>query len=428
MRYLWRRLPAPIRRTGKIVITSVLQGIQRPSAQISLSGKVRTYCVPGHEVFQGYYDIVPFNTAGSALLAHATTVKRRSPRRDDHASVGYFDRDEHRFTSVAETNLWCWQVGARLCWWPEHELGLAFNHLVGSKPSFCYAEPGRKPVPIANRPLFDVTHRRDKGLALNFGRLAYARPGYGYSAIPDPVYGEELPETDGVWIVDLLTGSDILVASVRDIAALAPAFPDKGFHYLNAASFNPSGEYFSVLHKRLRTRKRVDNWEGRAVIGTVEGTDLHVVPLPGRPSHYWWLDEKRIAYSVVPPNRPHRCEFLLYDVAHGSIHPMHPATPEGDGHPSYHPTGRWIIDGYPDLRGRQPLYVLEPTGSRTEIAMIRADPRYQGEWRCDLHPRWSRDGRTVVVDSSHRGYRTISEVEIPSPDGKFDALRSAIDA
>jgi hypothetical protein len=30
-------------------------------------------------------------------------------------------------------------------------------------------------------------------------------------------------------------------------------------------------------------------------------------------------------------------------------------------------------------------------------------PQYGGQWRCDTHPRFSPDGRSVVIDSPHTG-------------------------
>jgi hypothetical protein len=35
-----------------------------------------------------------------------------------------------------------------------------------------------------------------------------------------------------------------------------------------------------------------------------------------------------------------------------------------------------------------------------------------GETRCDLHPRWNRDGTAVCVDGSHTGIRTMMILEV----------------
>jgi len=47
------------------------------------------------------------------------------------------------------------------------------------------------------------------------------------------------------------------------------------------------------------------------------------------------------------------------------------------------------------------LYHL-PTHRRVPLGHFHSSPEYSGEWRCDLHPRYSPDGRKVVIDSTHR--------------------------
>ena len=39
-----------------------------------------------------------------------------------------------------------------------------------------------------------------------------------------------------------------------------------------------------------------------------------------------------------------------------------------------------------------------PTGKRIRVGDFYLDPTYEGEWRCDTHPRYSPDGTRVVID------------------------------
>jgi hypothetical protein len=76
-----------------------------------------------------------------------------------------------------------------------------------------------------------------------------------------------------------------------------------------------------------------------------------------------------------------------------------------NGHCSYVPGGRWILnDTYPNRDRLQHAYLFEvATGRRIPLGHFESGPKYTGEWRCDLHPRCSRDGRLVCIDSPHTG-------------------------
>ena len=77
----------------------------------------------------------------------------------------------------------------------------------------------------------------------------------------------------------------------------------------------------------------------------------------------------------------------------------------GNGHCSYLPGNRWILnDTYPDKQRNQNVYLYEvATGKRAPLGHFHSPPEYTGEWRCDTHPRLSPDGRKVVIDSPHSG-------------------------
>ncbi len=52
----------------------------------------------------------------------------------------------------------------------------------------------------------------------------------------------------------------------------------------------------------------------------------------------------------------------------------------------------------------QDLYLYHVAiGERHDLGKFVAAPGFDGELRCDLHHRSSRDGRKVAIDSSHAG-------------------------
>ena len=53
-----------------------------------------------------------------------------------------------------------------------------------------------------------------------------------------------------------------------------------------------------------------------------------------------------------------------------------------------------------------------PRGRRVPLGYFHSPKEYAGEWRCDLHPRFSPDGRKVTIDSPHTGGRQIYLIDI----------------
>lgn len=86
-----------------------------------------------------------------------------------------------------------------------------------------------------------------------------------------------------------------------------------------------------------------------------------------------------------------------------------------DGHCSFSPDRRWMLtDPYSDpVRSERALtlYHLE-SNIRIDFGHFYSDPKISGEIRCDLYPRWSRDGRQVCVDSIHEGERQIHVLDV----------------
>jgi hypothetical protein len=91
-----------------------------------------------------------------------------------------------------------------------------------------------------------------------------------------------------------------------------------------------------------------------------------------------------------------------------------------DGHCSYSPDRRWILtDSYPDAEGYRTLILFDTKADRRiEIGRFHGPSPKDVEVRCDLHPRWSRDGHSVCIDSLHEnGDRQVYVLDVTSITG-----------
>ncbi|MCK5525736.1 MAG: hypothetical protein KAJ05_01210, partial [Candidatus Latescibacteria bacterium] len=75
---------------------------------------------------------------------------------------------------------------------------------------------------------------------------------------------------------------------------------------------------------------------------------------------------------------------------------------------------RWILtDTYPDGdRMRTLLLYCPEENRRVDLGRFHSSELFEGEIRCDLHPRWSRDGRQVCFDSIHEETRQIYVMDV----------------
>ena len=79
------------------------------------------------------------------------------------------------------------------------------------------------------------------------------------------------------------------------------------------------------------------------------------------------------------------------------------------GHLVFSPDGRWMLaDTYP-VDGIQ---TRRESSANAALGYFRHEQPLNcpADVRCDLHPRWSADGRLITVDSIHSGRRAIYQL------------------
>lgn len=81
-----------------------------------------------------------------------------------------------------------------------------------------------------------------------------------------------------------------------------------------------------------------------------------------------------------------------------------------DGHPMFNPKNKdlFVSDTYPNFLGFQKLFVYSISKKKIIWKKYLFSPyNYKGVVRCDLHPRWSNDGKKILVDYVDKADRNI---------------------
>lgn len=375
-------------------------------------------CGPKYHWF-GYYDKLQFDPTGRYVLGMEVDFEHRSPLPDDVIKVGMVDlQDNDRWIELGESRAWCWQQGCMLQWVPGTQSQVMWNDRQGERfVSYVLdVQTGAKRTLPA--PFYTLTSNGKYGFAPDFRRINHTRPGYGYAGIPDPNRTVLAPADAGIWRLDLQTGENKLIFSIAD--AFSVPFPRHDFttsiHWFNHLLVNTDDTRLEFLHRWRRPGRL--GFDTRMLTIDLEGKNLHVVDDWGGTSHFIWRDPSHILAWAYHPS--YGDAFYLYEDApqlttmDDKVQGVGIGVMIVNGHCTYLPGNKWILnDTYPDENRLQNLYVYHvQSGERIPLGSFYAPEPYQGEWRCDLHPRFSRDGRTVCIDSAHAGGRQMYLVEI----------------
>jgi hypothetical protein len=362
----------------------------------------------------GYYDKFAFSADNRYLLSNQVDFEHRSPTADDVIRVGMIDlQDGDKWTELGECRAWGWQQGCMLQWRPGQASEVLWNDRVDGQ-FVCHVldvKSGKKRT--LPKPIYTVSPDGSWGLSVDFSRIEWLRPGYGYAGVPDKVRDVRTPSEIGIDRVDLNSGKSVRLVSISD-AAKVPHLGDdvtKYWHWFNHLLINQTGERFIFLNRWRKitqpTTEAVakEKFHTRMFTANADGTDLYVLDPSGNTSHFIWRDPDTICAWTQPVAK--KAAFYLLRDRTQEIHSVGEEKMTVNGHNTYLPIRgtEWILnDTYPDKGRIQTPYLYNVgSGQRIDIGKFLSPKEYTGEWRCDLHPRASRDGRLVAIDSTHEG-------------------------
>lgn len=367
---------------------------------------------PKHH-FYGYYDKSPWNASGKYILAHESEFNDRAPNAEDSVSVGLIDvSGQPRFTPLARSLAWNWQQGSMAQWHPgDAEHRFAHNDRRGGQLVGVVRNTEGAELRVYDRPIYAMLPDGHYAYSINFARLAEHRPGYGYAGAVDPWASDPQPAHDGLWRIDLESGRAELLISLAELAARNSKPSMAGaFHYLNHVQPSRNGKRLAFFHIWHRDTK---SWEVRLYSCAADGGDLRCLLDTGSISHYDWRDDDTILIWARHPSG--KSNFLLLSHSNPEIRVFGGNTLIEDGHCTFSPDKIWVLnDTYPDRYQKRTLMIVQAQDARRiDVARLESPKaRWWGEIRCDLHPRWSRDGRQVCIDSVHDGSRQMYVVDV----------------
>lgn len=375
----------------------------------------------GHYFF-GYYDRFPWDGTGRYHLALKVRQCERLPLPGEKAEIGLLDRENPgTFEKLAETRGWCHQQGSMTLFLPRRPGCFLYNDIdeTGAVVSRIY-ELGKGVVDTLRPAVYAISPDGRYGVSLDFARI----PRRGYSYAEAYLSADRHPadlDAAGLTLIDLDTLESRLIVSYRRMMELHPCAYELADNYLwlNHAIFNCDSSKLLWLFRECPDELH-PRWKTFMYTCNLDGSELRC-PLP----HFYW--NGMISHQIWgrTPNeilidanwRNQGSEYVVFDERILPLRAELVSKGQGlAGHLVFSPDGKTMLaDTYPSPEHIQTLALVESaTGKFVKLGEFRHSvPEAVGDVRCDLHPRWSRDGKRVTVDSIDDGRRGVYLLELP---------------
>lgn len=337
----------------------------------------------GYHTTCGYYDLDPMKDKKFIFI---TTDKKM-----EQANVYMKNLVEQTCELIDKTTLVNWQQGNRLRWMSKE--GIIYNSFLDNK--YISVEVQNNKRRIHKWPIYDV--RKKQAVTLDFNRLGWMRPGYGYTKFPYT----EIDESDiAIRLFDLETDDDIKLIRYSELINSLGKRVNLSSCYVNHLCFSPSGDKFLFFFVEIQNNIH------KCYLGVYYNEKIRFLDRELSASHYTWRDEETILATSYDQDR--NCGYYLYEINTGIKIPVMPEKMCKDGHPTYIDNTTLITDTYPDSNGFQQILLIDLVRETVkEIVSIYSSAKHVGVERCDLHPRYAKENNEIYFDADIDGHRRI---------------------
>ena len=375
---------------------------------------------PRDHLFASYYAINAWSADGRYVTVLETAVTNRLPTERDAATLGVVDlKDNNRFIPLTKTSCWNFQEATMAHWLATApNTQFIYNDLVDGKfvsLIFDMKDNSNRIIPC---PVSAVSPTGKEAVSINYARLRLTRPDYGYGGKgQDAREKVTWPEDDGLFLVNLETGTAKLIVSIASVRDRMPkAEEGKDLAYFCHTVFSRDGSKIFWLARSVNPATAT-GWKTTSFTCNRDGSDVRrCFPDGWSGSHFNWLDGDRL--MVTAKYQDAVWSHVLFTVGKTDYTRVGLGLLDFDGHGVFSADGQWMAtDTYPDKLNERKLMVLRMSDQAVlPLGGFFVPECYRGGyWRCDLHPRWRPDGKVLAFNSVHEGKRQVYVIDAAAP-------------
>lgn len=369
---------------------------------------IKKIALENKESYFGYYDKSPINSTNEYIIFQSTNISTKTmPEPKLPVDMVIYDVLNDSYKVVGKSHTYNWQQGTKLMWIDEYRF--IYNDFDKSRKKYISKiyDIKTEVTKIIDFSIYDCFE--DKfAISLNFERLDIARADYSYNNLGSKIdWGDN--SNDGLYYVDFEQNTSKLIITLEDIINLNYKETMKGAkHKFNHVMISPDGSKMMFMHRWfLSDGRRYDT----LYVSNKDGADIKKIADDDMVSHCFWYDEAHIFAYLRDKDMGD--EYYMIDIdSKKELAGERIIDKFGDGHPHVHGS-KIIFDTYPDKARMKSLYMYDyKTKELERLGEFSESFDFYGETRCDLHPRFSFDGKKVFFDSVHEGRRGLYMMEV----------------
>lgn len=372
--------------------------------------KISKISFENKESFFGYYDKSPISIRNEYIIFQSINHDTKNKPSDKSIELLLYDIKNNIYTKIDDIYSYNWQQGCKLMWIGESKFIYNNYDEINNKYVSKIYNINTKKFTVIDYPIYDI-YKDDYALSLNFERLNLLRPDYGYINKKQTTINWNENKGDGIYYIDIKKNSSKLLINIDKVIQLHyKKTMNSAKHKFNHIMISPNGSRFMFLHRWFVGDRKFDS----LIVADIDGTNIKCISDDDMVSHCFWNNENEIFGYLRDKKDGDRYFMLDTLTSKKTIIGKDIIDQFGDGHPNIS-NDNIIFDTYPNKSRMKELYLFNLRNNNlTKLGEFFESFEFYEETRCDLHPRFSYDGKKVFFDSVHEGKRQLYMMDLES--------------